>query len=90
MHIKSLLESVYLNMEHELQNALIREILNLKDVKALQLLQDVMDTLKLPNPYPISPELADAIDEAEAQVERGEVVSHDEVMDRAQEWLDSK
>lgn len=67
----------------EIKHNLIRKIDSLNDSDLEKVYQQLLDILKIASPYQLTEEENIAIDEALKVSEKGEVYSHDEVMNES-------
>jgi len=71
----------------ELKINLINQIANMTDKVRLKELLQLLDFQKDESVYHTTSEEKEALTEAQKQIDRGEVVSHDEVQKEIMQWL---
>ncbi len=72
----------------ELQNSIIKKILDVKDAQLLKYLQSILDSDTNENIYQLSEEESLFLKESMADYENGHYVSNDDVVSKIEKWLD--
>lgn len=72
----------------ELQNSIIKKILDVKDAQLLKYLQSILDSDTNENIYQLSEEESLFLKESMADYENGHYVSNGDVVSKIEKWLD--
>jgi hypothetical protein len=72
----------------ELQNSIIRKILNTKDNQLLNYLNNILLKEEAPSVYQFSDFEKQMINESLADYEKGNTISNDEVFSKTKKWLE--
>lgn len=73
----------------ELQNSIIKKILDIKDAQLLKYLQSILDSDTNENIYQLSEDESKFLKESMADYENGNVASNDDVVSKIEKWLDN-
>lgn len=72
----------------ELQNNIIRKVLELKDTELLLYLQSIIDTNNNEGVYKLSDTELQILNESQADYEKGKTHLHDDVIKEMKKWLE--
>lgn len=74
-----------------LRNKLIDRIFSIKDEDVLKAIDTILSqTEKNDDVYTLSEHQIAELEESEEQIKRGETIPHDEVMEKARQWVKKK
>ena len=77
-------------MIQEIQKNIIQEVMAFQNEEALETILDLVRTIRLPTPFILNDAQKSSIAISEKQIENGETISHEEVMNKAEEWLNKQ
>ena len=77
-------------MIQEIQKNIIQEVMAFQNEEALETILDLVRTIRLPTPFILNDAQKRSIAISEKQIENGETISHEEVMNKAEEWLNKQ
>lgn len=72
----------------ELQNTIIRKVLDTKDPALLELINSILSNEESTNVYKLSETERKLIMESDSDYKAGRTISHDEVTKRLEKWLE--
>jgi low affinity Fe/Cu permease len=73
----------------DIKNSLIQKIQKSSDIKLLKALQSLFES-KEEEVFTLNKEQEKAIEESRKQIQNGEVISNEDVLSEAREWLSKK